>query len=153
MYLYQREAVTIANTTQWRFKTPPGRGRLLESAQSVNGYPTTFTIEALHEFIDCLQTKVFEPVYPTVKMAWWSPLMLLQPIVIAMISLWARRTVVLGLWSYFFWAVIILLLDAFEQSAISYVEAEEDTCSKKERSTTCSGLCCVVFGKGFHFDS
>ncbi len=23
-------------------------------------------IEALHEFIDCLETKVFEPVYPTV---------------------------------------------------------------------------------------
>ncbi len=33
-------------------------------------------IEALHEFIDCLQTKVFEPVYTTVKMASCSPVLL-----------------------------------------------------------------------------
>ncbi len=62
------------------------------------------SIEALHEFIDCLQTR-FESVYPTVKMAWCSPFnkCCYQPIVITMISLWMRRTVVLGLWSYFFW--------------------------------------------------
>ncbi len=62
-------------------------------------------IEALHEFIDCLHTKVFEPVYPIIKMAWCSPFNCYQPIVIiiTMISLWVRRMVILGLLSYFFW--------------------------------------------------
>ncbi len=51
--------------------------------------------------------KRFEPVYPTVKMESCSPFnkCCYQPIliVIAIILLWVRRTVVLGLWSCFFW--------------------------------------------------
>ncbi len=48
--------------------------------------------------------KGFEPVYPTIKMASCSPFnkCCYQPTVITMILLWMRRTIVLGLWSYFF---------------------------------------------------
>ncbi len=68
-------------------------------------------IEALHEFIDCLQTKQFEPVYPTVKMVCCSLF------VINYSDITSETNGSVG-------AVITLLLNAFEQSAIitvSYV--------------------------------